>query len=700
MDHWQWISRFFDQLSAHSVNVCMRQHGNELKMIYQKGAEVNLQGFQPSSDHRLFSWDPWGENTVLTLHYPDNILVFVCLDAGKGTLSADEIHYLYLLFHVNYAQYTIGRKETELIGLMDNVHAISSSLDLNKLLTQIVASALSVIPSANAGYLQLYEAESDALIVKAFVGFNENILNFKVKPGESITGKVYRDGCAAVFYSAEEVFQAMKDISRENSAAILTSSDAENVKGLISVPISLENQCIGVMTIHQFHVDKRWTNHELQMLKSFAAQSAVAIHNVRLYSAMEENLEKVSNLTRQLKEKNYILERRNLVHEILTQISLQNKGVEILVSELNRIMERPVYFIDYLEMEYHPKSMPSYPNYSPLQINKMFLHRKEPLSIKGDYLNGGNYLYPIFTGTALVGCLVLPLTEPLTELELNIIERGGTVLALELIKKQTQTSIFYKKAQELFDELIQNKSPEFIGARGQELGLTRTSLQIVVIFEITTYQELQKLETDIHRLASRIRKEYAPWNKLIFGFNNKVTMLLSFSDSLSLSKVILSIKLFRADWERTNMGLPLRIGVSNPYQGVENIARCYDEATKALTYLAKSSRTDLISFEEIGLNRLFLNQDNEEIRQFCTEILSPLWTEKAKINDLEKTLYTYLKWSRSTQITAENLHIHVNTLYNRIKKIEELMNFSFNDPESMLKVMLACHLWESFSAQL
>ena len=51
-------------------------------------------------------------------------------------------------------------------------------------------NALKVIPATDAGYLMLYDEGTERLLVKAPIGFNDNIYNFKVKPGESITGCV------------------------------------------------------------------------------------------------------------------------------------------------------------------------------------------------------------------------------------------------------------------------------------------------------------------------------------------------------------------------------------------------------------------------------------------------------------------------------------------------------------------------------
>ena len=41
---------------------------------------------------------------------------------------------------------------------------------------------------------------------------------------------------------------------------------------------------------------------------------------------------------------------------------------------------------------------------------------------------------------------------------------------------------------------------------------------------------------------------------------------------------------------------------------------------------------------------------------------------------------------------AANLHIHVNTLHQRLKNIEKHLDLSLHNPEDLLKIKIACHL--------
>lgn len=632
----------------------------------------------------------------LAFSYPDDYHVVVSMLHETVLLGEAELEHLYLLFYLSYTQQVIQKKEAELETWIESIRKTTSSLDLDELLTNIVSNALMFIPVMDAGYLQLYDPETELLVPKAAVGFNENIHSFKVKVGEAITGNVFQNEKPIMFDRKKEIYQAMSDMSKHNYYHLHAAVDnATYLKALISVPVSMGEKRIGVMTVHQFNKEGKLTNRDLNLLQGFAAQAAIAIHNAQLYSELKMRFEEVSELSEQLKVKNQFLLKRNDIHKTLTQLSLQNKGTETIILEVNRMMDRTVSFMDFLNMEYYSKKqIPHHPPFSMEEIATIFSQRKKPVYIDLDDQTS-HYLYPILSGTVFLGCFIVPMTRPLSQLDQITMEQGGAILALELVKKQTLTEVYYKKTHEFFNELLQNKDPQLLLAKGKELGVNLSAFLCVAIFEITAYQDLQKLEANIHRLSSILKKRLLTIDMLVFGFHNKVTLLISLKEPSLIAEITRHFRSILAEWESSE-GPPLSVGISTPHEGLEHIAKSYDEANKALVYLANRNRTGLMRYEEIGINRLFLNQQTQEIQQFLHQILSPLWTEKAKSNDLDLTLLTYISTNRSAIQTAERLHIHINTFYQRLKKIEELLNLNFNDPDDLLTILLACHLQESF----
>jgi sugar diacid utilization regulator len=255
----------------------------------------------------------------------------------------------------------------------------------------------------------------------------------------------------------------------------------------------------------------------------------------------------------------------------------------------------------------------------------------------------------------------------------------------------------YKKTHDYFNELLQsqNYDADILSAKGKELGLDLSQYLFVSLFEISKSKDLQQLEADIYRLVTKVKKALQQYKILIYGFYNKATLLVSIPSPTETTAISETLRAILKRWNESEESY-LYSGIGNPYQGIENISVSHDEANKALFYVSTKEDKTCIQYNEIGVNRLFLKQSEEEIAAFVDEILGPLQLNKKKTNDFEETLYTYIDCNKSATLTAEKLHIHVNTLYQRLRKIENLLMLDLNDPKDFLQIQLAYHLKENF----
>lgn len=634
---------------------------------------------------------------IYTFIYSEKNLVHFCLADPDLSFTEQELDELFLLFSVIELEYRLLSKESELTNIIDSILSITSSLEIDEVLDKIVSHALSVISAADAGYVQLANDRTKELIVKSAIGFNNKLQAIRIKSGESITGKVFGDGKPVIFYSKSEIYEGMETLSKENFNNIQSASDHTKLKSLISVPLMLDGHPIGVMTVHQYGAEGRLCEDDLRLLEGFAAQAAIAIHNAKLYQEKNEQLEEITELTKRLEEKNKLLLRRADIHETLTRLSLQNKSVEYIIRELNHMMNSEIFFYDNLDSELLPKKAVQYPYLSNDEFSYILRTKTKPFTIEiMDKREIKYYVYPILSDRVSLGCFIIPVHGPISSQDKMTIEQASSVLALELTKQKTQAEVYYKKTQEVFNVLLKNKDPLVLEDIGESLGLNTNSYFSVLQLEIVSYTDLQILEAVIHRLISRIKRRIQEKGTIVFGLHNKVTILFSTKDPNEIDEVAMMLDSLLVKWGNQE-DIPLYAGLSSSHKGVLSIAKCFDEAQKSLSYIISRHKTGIMNYKKMGINRLFLAQPSPEIERFANDILAPLRTEKAQNNDLEKTLFTYIKWNKSIIETSEKLHVHKNTLYNRIKKIEELLQLDFNDPDDYLQILLACHLHENFS---
>jgi DNA-binding PucR family transcriptional regulator len=132
------------------------------------------------------------------------------------------------------------------------------------------------------------------------------------------------------------------------------------------------------------------------------------------------------------------------------------------------------------------------------------------------------------------------------------------------------------------------------------------------------------------------------------------------------------------------------------YSNANNIGKTYREAIKALSYQISRHYSGLVLYSDIGINQLFINLPQEDAITFLKKIFYPLRDKsKNKDNYLEKTLLAFIDTNCSIVQTADRLFVHTNTLHQRLKKIEECLKLTFDNPEDLLQIKLACYLRRS-----
>lgn len=662
-------------------------HDRRFRLLYQEEdlgdahrPSMESAGEASPANGERYQWEHLGACVLLRFFFPQAGQAAVVLAPDDTrTLSSDSMEILWLSFQLYLAEETIRAQKDEWTKLLQGIRSISSKLDIDSIVRDIIGNALAVIPAADAGLLHLYDPAIDRLVPKATVGFHDRVFQyFKLRIGESIAGKVYQDGKARIYRTHPDTKEAMMDLSEENYRFLNEAKELGDLNGLMCVPITVESERIGVLVLHQFYRDKVFTDHDLSVLQGFADQTSIALQNAKLYA--------------DARTKHDALVKRNEIHESLKQLSMQNKGTETIVRALARMTSTTILFADWLEQRHYPED-----SWMPFGWEELFWlvgHKRTPVSVRLRTVgNDGQLyvLYPLGNGSAFLGCLLLTVTgRELTELQRVTIEQGSAVLTLDLVKKQSLSSIMYKRAHDLFLGLLDSRGAD-LQDRAQVLGLHLHTPTLVIFAYVSRCHDLSVLEANLHRLVTRWKWEFSACQILVYGFHNHVTMLAQPKTTAELKEMTARLHSAVEDWEQSGEA-SLSIGVGSVFPGIERIGKSFDEAKKAAHYLLNRGRFGVARYGDLGVNRLILNQSKEEIDAFILEVFGPLWEDRGKHQELEHTLLAYMACSQSPQQTARELHIHVNTLYQRLRKIEELLLIDLRHPDDVLKVQLACHL--------
>lgn len=659
------------------VHVCGVQLSTEEEQIYKKLKWPEIQ-----NKEFLASWyDPQVKCHLFTLE--TDLMTVRALINSKVPLSEAESEYF--IMHVRYllTQKSLERHWQEHDAWLQGLNSLTSNLDLNELLYNIMQNALIAIPQVDIGFFMLYDPEEQKLVSKAAVGIGRSIYDFKTDIGEGIAGKVFQDGKGCI-NNPEQALEGISNLTEENYRNLMNAFD-DDVKlsglPLMGVPVKMNNDRLGVMVVHQTEKNKRkLTSEDLRRLQGFADQAAIAISNARLFSA--------------LRETNEYLVKRNQIHEVFTNLTFQNADLVKIVQIVERLIGLPVFLFDLTKNEWYPRPSDKLLQLEDTLFSTDMVNGVQPLSIT---INQKNFhLYPIVNEGFPIGYFTVELRRPLEALDRVVLEQAGALVALKMVNAYSITDLYYEKIYEFYNELLLYRDPNRLKDHSKEYGLSPEKPFFVVILQIKDRgDDIQKRETHLRQLIASLNKALTQYDHLLFGFQDKVTIIIHAGNEASRETIIKKIKTGGNLWNNDRSTV-LRGGMGRLYTGFEFVAKSAEEANKSLTYLSNRDISGILQYENIGINRLFLNQDPKDIEQFIQEVLSPLQSPKAEASDLELTLKTYIGTNRSISKTAELLHIHTNTLYHRLKRIEDELKIDMNEPNNWLTLLLACHLSETY----
>ena len=137
----------------------------------------------------------------------------------------------------------------------------------------------------------------------------------------------------------------------------------------------------------------------------------------------------------------------------------------------------------------------------------------------------------------------------------------------------------------------------------------------------------------------------------------------------------------------------LTVGGSGPVAGPRALPDAYREARRTASALAALGRTGSGgSAADLGFAGLIVGSD-PEVRDYVRSVLGPLLDYDTRRGaDLVRTTEAYFHAGSSPRHAATELHVHVNTVAQRLHRIGELLGSDWQDPRRALQIQLALHL--------
>jgi len=166
---------------------------------------------------------------------------------------------------------SLEQRVDELETLVKLGRVITGTLDLDTVLTNVVAAAVELTGAEEGSLLMLDEASGE-LYMRADHNFQEGFArSFRLPVQDTLAGQVIQNGKPVIL----------------NETALYKIKTAYLVRALIYVPLRLQERVIGVLGVDNRQARRPFSDRHALQMSVLADYAAIAIENARLYKVSE-----------------------------------------------------------------------------------------------------------------------------------------------------------------------------------------------------------------------------------------------------------------------------------------------------------------------------------------------------------------------------------------------------------------------------
>ncbi len=186
----------------------------------------------------------------------------------------------------------LARSVEQLEGLNDVGQAVSSSLDLEEVLSTIVRHAVE-LSGTEGGSIFEFDDDSQEFRVRTAYGTGEQLLSAlraaHVGVNDTLVGRA----------ASSRKPLAVADIGAAPRDVHLDCLLRDGWKSLLAVPLTHDDRILGALVVRR-RTPGDFPTQITELLETFASQSALAIHNARLFQELERQAAELEGWNREL----------------------------------------------------------------------------------------------------------------------------------------------------------------------------------------------------------------------------------------------------------------------------------------------------------------------------------------------------------------------------------------------------------------
>jgi sugar diacid utilization regulator len=558
------------------------------------------------------------------------------------------------------------RREAELSALFDTASDLALLHDLDSVLEAIVRRARKLLDT-DIAYMTLNdEARNDTYMRVTDGSVSANFQTVRLPLGTGLGGLVAQKGTpyASDNYPSDARFQHALDID--------SAVAEEGLIAILGVPMRLGSRIVGVLFAAN-RTSRPWPREDVTLLSSLAAHAAVAIDNARLLEETRAALAELSAANKISREHSEAVERAAEAHDRLAELVLRGGDVGDLATSVAELLGGGLAVFDS-----DGRCLASVGTTPTDAVEEAAAAAR---GLGRTVQRGDLWATAVGRPGEAQCCLVLAPAGPPAGADLRIFERAAAVTALLLLSRRSAAAAEDRVRGELLDDLVAGRSDDsgVLHDRARRLGVALAAPNTVLVLRPPVGAR--------HRLANWATGQAAEHGGLAAERDGACVLLLPGDDPGALARRV-------GRDAKASVGPGITVGAGGPARDPAEIPQAYATALRcADALLALGLAGSAAAPADLGFVGLLMGGGGQDIDGFVSDTIGAvLEYDQRRGTVLRQTLESYFQAGQSPARAAELLHIHVNTVTQRLERLATLLGEEWQRPERALEIQLALRL--------
>lgn len=570
------------------------------------------------------------------------------------------------------------RRERELTALFDTASDLAALRDLDSVLRSIVRRARMLLGTDTA-YLTLPDEEAGDTYMRVTDGSVSPIFQgLRLGLGVGLGGLVAQTArpYATPDYRTDSRFRHVDEVD--------AGVHDEGLVAILGVPLLLGStrgdggKVVGVLMAAD-RAPRAFSSDEVALMSSLATHAAIAIDTARAVANTRAALGELAEANTVIQAHANAVQRATEAHDKLTDLVLRGGDLPDVAAAVAELLGGVVAVHDADGVDLTGARLP--PDAVPIDPAALRRATAESHTLGRAVPGRGLWVCAILAGPEALGSLVLHTAE-LDDADRRVFERASVVAALLLLLRRSVAETENRLRGEVLTDLLTDpdRDPAALAARARRSGIDLDRPHLVLVADTTASGQ--------ERLAARAR-QYLFAGSGVTAQHAGSTVLLLPDDGTPPGEAARRA----ATHLGTRTGTPVTVAAAGPAEGGRGIAAAHVEAVcclRALTVLGRVG--DGACAAELGFLGVVLG-NRQDVGTFVGSALGPLLEyDTRRGTELVRTLRAYFACGGSLTRAKDELHIHVNTVVQRLDRIEALLGPEWNQPRQALELQLALRL--------